>query len=358
MFGERLQLARKKAGLSLRGLADALGGQVTAQAIGKYERGEMMPSSTVLLALTKALGVSMEFLAAPLEVRLGSIDFRKKAGTRARDRALVEALVLEHVERYLLVEEVLELETAAWTAPFPAVAVDSLEAAEEVAGKLRLTWTLGHDPIPDVTELLEEKGIKVMHLPLPDDVSGLTCMIERDNVSPVPVIVVNSAHGLERRRLTLVHELAHRIMSVAGVDEEKAANRFASAFLMPAPHIREQVGKHRNGFGVAELMVTKRLYAVSAAALLVRLRDLGIITQQTMVYAFQSFGRTWRKTEPQPIVTTDAHPREQPQRFERLCYRALSEGLITISKAAELLGKSVAVIDEEMRGAAVTDRRQ
>jgi Zn-dependent peptidase ImmA (M78 family) len=55
-----------------------------------------------------------------------------------------------------------------------------------------------------------------------------------------------------------------------------------TAFLRPAPHLREQVGKHRDGFGVAELMVTKRLYAVSAAALLVRLRDLGIITQQTL----------------------------------------------------------------------------
>jgi len=109
MFGERLQLARKKAGLSLRGLADAMAGQVTPQAIGKYERGEMMPSSTVLIALVKALGVSMEFLAAPLDVKLGAIDFRKSSGTSARDRHNVEALVLEHVERYLLVEQVLDL---------------------------------------------------------------------------------------------------------------------------------------------------------------------------------------------------------------------------------------------------------
>ena len=118
MFGERLQLARKKAGLSLRGLADAIGGQVTPQAIGKYERGEMMPSSTIMIALTKALGVSMEFLVAPLEVRLGALDFRKKSGTSARDRHHVEATVIEHVERYLLVEEVLELKSAAWSAPF------------------------------------------------------------------------------------------------------------------------------------------------------------------------------------------------------------------------------------------------
>ncbi|SKA28005.1 Zn-dependent peptidase ImmA, M78 family [Enhydrobacter aerosaccus] len=357
MFGDRLQLARKKAGLSLRGLSDAMGGQVTPQALGKYERGEMMPGSTVLIALTKALDISMEFLAAPLEVRLGAIDFRKKSGTSARDRAHVEALVLERVERYLLVEEVLELKSAAWEPPFAPKQISTLEAAEALAMDLRSVWKLGIDPIPDVTELLEEKGIKVMHLELPDSVSGLTCMIERDGVAAVPVVVVNAHHGIERRRLTLIHELAHRLMIVEGIDEEKAANRFASAFLMPAPHVRDQVGKHRAGFGVAELMVTKKIYAVSAAALLVRFRDLEIITQQTMVYAFQSFARTWRKTEPQPIATADDQPREQPQRFQRLCYRALAEGLITISKAAELLRKPVAAIDEEMRGATVTDSR-
>ena len=47
MFGDRLKLARKKSGYSLRGLSDALDGHVTAQALGKYERGEMMPSSDV-----------------------------------------------------------------------------------------------------------------------------------------------------------------------------------------------------------------------------------------------------------------------------------------------------------------------
>ena len=61
MFGERLNLARKRAGLSLRGLSDAIGGQVSAQAIGKYERGEMKPNSTVLISLAKALKVPVGF---------------------------------------------------------------------------------------------------------------------------------------------------------------------------------------------------------------------------------------------------------------------------------------------------------
>ena len=42
MFSERLKLARKRSGLSLRALSSAMGGIVSAQAIGKYERAEMM----------------------------------------------------------------------------------------------------------------------------------------------------------------------------------------------------------------------------------------------------------------------------------------------------------------------------
>ena len=36
MIADRIKLARRKAGLSLRGLSDAMKGKVTAQAIGKY----------------------------------------------------------------------------------------------------------------------------------------------------------------------------------------------------------------------------------------------------------------------------------------------------------------------------------
>ena len=62
MFGQRLRLARKRAGLSMRALADAMSPKVTAQAISKYEAGKMLPSSAVLVGLGKALDVSLDFL--------------------------------------------------------------------------------------------------------------------------------------------------------------------------------------------------------------------------------------------------------------------------------------------------------
>jgi len=358
MLGERLKIARKKAGLSLRDLALLIGGQVTHTAIAKYESGQMMPGSSVLIALAKALDVSLEFLAAPLQVRLGALEFRKKSGTSARERAHVEALVLEQVERYLLIEEILGLDSATWKAPFTPRRVRSFEEAEEVAKKVRHDWKLGDDPLPDVTELLEEHGIKVMLLPLPDSVSGLTCLVERPGQSAVPVIVVNASHNLERRRFTLSHELGHRLMQIEEVDEEKTSHRFASALLTPADHLKQQVGQRRHGFGYKELVETKHLYGIAATALLMRFRDLGIISAETLSTMFQTVARHWRTKEPDQLEPSTLRS-EEPRRFRRLCYRALAEKVINLPKAAELLQMPATVIAQEMRGAdASKDRRQ
>src|SRR3989442_5701172 len=109
MFADRLKLARKKAGFSLRDLSEALDNRISAQAIGKYERGEMMPSSGTLLALAKTLDVSLDYLMGARVHKLDGVEFRKKSGTSAKDRARVEAAVIEHVERYLTIEEILAL---------------------------------------------------------------------------------------------------------------------------------------------------------------------------------------------------------------------------------------------------------
>lgn len=356
MIGSRIKLARKKAGFSLRGLSDALNGKVSAQSIGKYERGEMVPSSGVLLALSKVLEVPMAYLTAPEGVELATVDFRKKANTTAKDRARVETEVIEWVERYLQIERLLELDSAEWENPIPAPEqLQSLEDAENLADKIREEWSLGRDPIPNMTELLEEKGLKVLVTPLPDSVSGLTCLVRRPKGQPdIPVIVVNKSFPLERRRLTLAHELAHRVIDpihLSEKEEEQFANRVAGAFLIPKDHLRREVGQHRNALGYKELIDLKRLYRVSGAALLVRLRDVEIISKGTLTYAFQSVARSWRTREEEPLESESQRgTKEVPYRFERLCYRALAEELISIQKAAELLRKPVTDVDRDLKG--------
>ena len=45
--------------------------------------------------------------------------------------------------------------------------------AEGLANDVRAEWKLGTDPIPNMTELLEEKGLKVLTVTLPDRVRVL-----------------------------------------------------------------------------------------------------------------------------------------------------------------------------------------
>ena len=82
MIGNRIKLARRKAGLSLRGLSTAMRGKVTAQAIGKYERHEDVPSSGVLIALAAALGVSVAYLLDTQGIELTGVEALARAGMK------------------------------------------------------------------------------------------------------------------------------------------------------------------------------------------------------------------------------------------------------------------------------------
>ena len=349
MFSERLKLARKRNGLSLRALSSCMEGIVSAQAIGKYERGEMMPSSTVAIALAKALDVSMSYLLSPSNISLESVEFRKLASTKARERAAVEGEVLDHVDRYLQVEELLGIASSVGEEPDGApYGIDAVEDAERAAVSVRNAWNLGGGPIPDMTELLEERGIKVFKLSLPRSVDGLTCYVHRADGEDVPVVVCSTDKSIERQRFTLAHELGHMVMEIpTGVPEEKACHRFASAFLVPQDELAREVGRRRFNFGFGEIIEIKRMFGVSAAALVVRMRDLGIVTEATMVSIFRGIGSSWRKDEPCPLERTESHGR-----FRRLCLRALAEEAISESKAAELLSLRVSEIERVMAGSA------
>ena len=355
MIADRIKLARRKAGFSLRDLSDAMQNRVTAQAIGKYERGEDIPSSGVLIALANALDVSLAYLLDTQGLQLAGVEFRTKANTTGRDRALVETEVLEWIERYLQIELVLELDSAVWQCPLPKrEKLRDVNDAEQLAAEVRKAWKLGLDPIPNMTELLEEKGLKVLTVRLPDRVSGFTCLVKRPDAADLPVIVVNIQFSLERRRLTLAHELAHRLIDGEGMSEkevEKAANLFAGAFLMPKEHLLREVGKHRQALGYRELIGLKKLYRVSGAAVLMRLRQVGVINEATLIYAFQTIARGWRTQEPEELEAPNIRgQRERAVRFDRLCYRTLAEGMISVDKAAELLRLPLPEVELGLKG--------
>ena len=285
MFGQRLKLARKKAGLSMRELARRMSPPVSAQAISKYESGQMMPSSAVLVGLGRALEVSLDFLMGGQVEALEAVEFRKDSRTSAKDRARAEVLVTERIENYLAIEAILDIEPPA--DPFDGLRIDRIGSFEEIerqANYLRERWDLGLDPIPSMTGLLESKGIKVIEVELPDRFDGLACTVKLVRDQPdTEVVVVSRQTNIERRRFTLAHELGHRVISGVGnpaISLERAMQRFAAAFLVPAEHLRVQAGSNRHGFVHGELVRLKHIYGVSAAVMLIRLRDVGILSPQ------------------------------------------------------------------------------
>ena len=90
------------------------------------------------------------------------------------------------------------------------------------------------------------------------------------------------------------------------------------------------------------------MFGVSIEALTHRCRDRDIIGAATYRALFDEFGRLgWRLP---PYEEYGAMAGELPNRFGRLCLRALAEGAISESKAAELLAMGIADVDDYMRG--------
>ena len=348
MIGKRLKLARSAAGLSLRGLATNIGSLVTPQAIGKYERNESMPSSGVLTALSGALGVPIDYLLSDRDIFLEDVRFRKKDSASKRERLSVEATVLYRLERYLAIEEILGLTTRAWDAPseIPYPVWHESGDPERSASSLRMHWKLGLGPIPNLAELLEERGVKVFQLDL-SKVHGVAATVRISGGGPTPIIAVNRHDCGHRQRFTLAHELGHAVLQIGpGVDAEAAAHRFAEAFLLPAEALWAVLGKFRESICLAELLHVKQRFGASMQAIAYRCIHLGIFSSPLAKALFDLFKeRGWSVPpykEPIPV------PREEAGRFERLCYRALTEGMISDSRAAELLGLPVYVLDGQL----------
>lgn len=351
MIGRRLKVARASSGLSLRELAERMGGLVTPQAIGKYERDEDMPGSRVLIGLATALQVSEGYLLSDEELVLEGVDFRKK--TTAKEEATVEARTIQMLERYLAIEDLLQLKSVDWeqprSAPYP---VGDIRDAEDAARSVREEWGLGHDPIPKLAELLEERGVKVLSLDL-EDIDGLAARVRRQGRDAARVVVVRRNIWAERKRFTLAHELGHMVMVPApGVDEEKAAHRFAGAFLMPADVVRAEVGAHRSSISLGELVALKKRFGVSVQAIAFRCRDLSIIDAKAFSALFREFTRRGWRTAPFEEPAVMQPEEEEPKRFERLCLRALAENVIGESRVAEMLGVSVRELDARLEEAA------
>ncbi|MCR4964886.1 MAG: XRE family transcriptional regulator [Bacteroidales bacterium] len=331
IFSQRLKNARVMQGLSMDGLCDKMNGIVSKQAISKYERGEMMPNSSVLLALSKALNVSADYFFRT-GVRLENVEFRKKASLSKKKEAQITEIVRDHLERYILIEEIVSMNTP-FSNPIRNSAISNFNDIEIAVRELRKAWWIGLDSLPNITELLEDKGIKIIEIEADDKFDGLSANV---NKGTIPVVVINKQWPVERKRFTCMHELGHLLLQLPSDLDEKAKENychyFANAMLLPCDAFLREIGPKRRHLSTSELIPIKEYFGISISAILKRARDLEVISESY----YKSFYIRVLSKNRKEIGLGNYLGRESSNRFMQLLYRATSEELISMSRAAEI----------------------
>jgi len=346
LFGKRLQQARKMEGLSLRALSDKIGGAVSHNALAKYERGEMMPDGTLLIALSRVLNQPQGFFFRPRTEEIQLVEFREKTKLGEKQEQVIRVKAQDHFERYLEIEQILGIKNT-FANPIGSKVVSSVDAIEDIAVTVRKRWTLGLNPILNLTQALEGNGIKIFEVSAPDEFEGFSGWLKK-----APVIVINREKNVFRKRHTLLHELGHFLLKGhlgKGLNEEKVVPRFAGAFTIPEPSFKEAFGGHRDSLSLEELIEMKAEWGASISAIMVRAHQLKLIPYALYRRFWETKGNEWKDAQAEN-GDDRYHGVEQSTRFESLVYRALAEEMITSSKASSLLNIN---LDELSKRAAI-----
>ena len=341
-FGNRLRLARKMAGLSMDDLIRKAEGIVTKQAISKYEKGIMKPSSDVLIRLALALGVKPEYFYRHSKIELSGMQLRKRSKLPVKIIESLKQKTIDFLERYIELENILNAHEK-FINPLYDLSIESLKDVEIASIKLRKKWDLGLAPIANLLELLEENGIKVFEVKNIRDFDGLTA-----SVGDIHAIVINKDLPPDRIRFTAAHELAHILCEFPkDSQKEKLCHAFVGAFLLPKEILERELMKKREQITLWELGEIKQLYGISMQAIVKRAHMLGIVSD----FYYRNFQamlnqKGWKKEEP-----IEYKGKEEAIRFKQLLHYAVSEEIITLSRGAELANMKLSDFEENVRAA-------
>jgi Zn-dependent peptidase ImmA (M78 family)/transcriptional regulator with XRE-family HTH domain len=310
----RLRTARELARLSQAQLASEAG--VTPAAISQFESGAARPSPETIAILGDVLDVPVAFFHEEIQESHDGF-FRSLRRTSVADRRRARAIA--YVAHDVAVRASAAGRFPATDVPMiPASGLDAGRAEiERAASQVRAQWGIAPGPAPDIAGLLEAHGITVIRLPLgSSDVDAFSLPF-----ADHPVVVLGTdKDDRARSRFDGAHELGHLVVhgeQIWGVKEvETQAHQFAAEFLLPAEQIYDQLPTTADWPALFEL---KRHWQVSLAALLMRAKTLGRMTEGTYLSAIKTASaRGWRRIEPVPL----GQP-EQPTRL--LAYLASAD---------------------------------
>lgn len=296
--GRRIRRAREAGRYTQAELVQRTNRALTTSALSQIERCLTRPTAPSLQAIAAALGYPMSFFAT----RLGddgdepSGHFRSLRSTSGaiRKQALAHAFLVHDL--VVDVERAVRLPES--TMPdFPIRESATQDEIAAIAERVRRDWAIPPGPIDNMVRLLERQGVIVACLTT--DTQKVDAFSVYFNKHPVVVLTRNKRNRV-RSRFDAGHELAHLVMHRSlnewAKHAEQQAHWFASAFLLPADQVRDELPSTVDWRRLAQL---KQRWGVSMSALLMRARDLRVITPAAYVNAMKVMSaRGWRKEEP------------------------------------------------------------
>jgi transcriptional regulator with XRE-family HTH domain/Zn-dependent peptidase ImmA (M78 family) len=345
--GERVRAARLAAGLTQEELGARAGLERTM--IVKIESGDRRIDAMELIRLSSALQVPVDFLLRPMPVVLSH---RASAVTEDADTEVARESGRLDLALVAWLHEVQQLVELGVLQPGPLLrakaAVDSQDAARDLALWVREQLGLGLDAVDSLVDLCERAGQYVLVTDIPGEGASV---VEGD----VAVAVVSLEGDPGRRRATAAHELGHLVIgdeysSDLGVhasraDREALLDAFAAELLLPSQVLTEERGASE-AISRDQLIGLAARYRTSWSLAIRQAAQAGVLSAQ----ARRDWGRsTPTRSEfmeavgwaPQP----DLEAIRVPPRYAHAVMEAWRKGALTATRAVELMHGQITAAD-------------
>lgn len=326
----RLAIARQRRQLTKKSLAELAG--ITPLTLTRIETGVTVdPENATVKALASALGYPLEFFFGD-DVEIfpeESVSFRSLSSLTARQKEA--ALAAGH--HALMIDR--------WVRDrFDLPQQDFIdlrgEDPESAAIALRSHWGLGTKPIPSMIKLLEAKGVRIFSLEESNhNVDAYSCW-----KGGMPFVFLNTMKSAERSRFDAAHELGHLVLHIHGTfgnrDNERDADRFASAFLIPRDDLISIVPHSPR---LAKLIELKKRWGVSVSALARATFDIGLLSD-------------WHYKELCKQISISGYRRDEPEGMERersILWRKVFEHLWIDGLSRDHVAKLLALPSDQLQ---------
>lgn len=343
IFAKRLKNARVMRGYSMDDLVREINYDVSKTTISKFENGSLTPRKTILLSIATALNLPLDYFFRPFSINIHSIQIRGyKINLKKKQENALKEKISDFIERYNNIEEICNA-TVDYVSPVAEVMANR-EDVKNATKKIRKKWNIT-EGIFNVIELLEEHGIKVMETDAPKSFQGLCSLVN----NAYSVIVLNNGYTTERKRFAALREFGRIILkfdeNLSPDEVESLCNFFANEMLISEESFKREIGEKRLNISYQELKAIQFKYGISCDSLMYKAKICNIISEKR----YKTFcSMKSKKLALKTLIEDSIYPKEQSYRFESLVYKALSNDLITLTKAAELLQQNIEKVSENL----------